>query len=49
MSPDSGVPVLKPSLHAAAPADAEAAGHICYAAFKHIAEQPGFPPDFPDP
>jgi ribosomal protein S18 acetylase RimI-like enzyme len=28
--------------------DAEAAGAICYAGFKSIAERHGFPPDFPD-
>jgi GNAT superfamily N-acetyltransferase len=28
--------------------DAEAAGAICYNAFKTIAERHGFPPDFPD-
>src|SRR5687767_12906556 len=33
----------------AAPRDAESAGAICYTAFKRIAEQHAFPPDFPDP
>jgi len=32
-----------------APADAPAAGRICHSAFKAIAEQHNFPPDFPDP
>ena len=31
------------------PDDARAAGIICYDAFKAIAEQHGFPPDFPSP
>lgn len=31
------------------PEDAEACGVICYAAFKTIAEQHAFPPDFPTP
>lgn len=35
-------------LRNAAPADAAAAGTICHAAFKAIAERHGFPPDFPD-
>jgi GNAT superfamily N-acetyltransferase len=48
MSPDSGVPNLAPSLRAFMPADAEAAGHICYTAFKTIAERHNFTPDFPD-
>lgn len=34
-------------LRAATPADAAQAGRICYDAFKTIAEQHGFPPDFP--
>ena len=29
--------------------DAEACGGICYRAFKGIAEQHNFPPDFPSP
>ncbi len=29
--------------------DAEACGSICYEAFKAVAEQHNFPPDFPDP
>ena len=36
-------------LRAATPTDAAAAGRICYDAFKTIAEQHGFPPDFPTP
>jgi len=32
-----------------APADAPAAGRICHDAFKAIAAQHNFPPDFPDP
>jgi predicted N-acetyltransferase YhbS len=31
------------------PDDAAACGLICYEAFKHIAEQHNFPPDFPSP
>lgn len=38
-----------PTLRPASPADVAAAGAICHAAFKTIAEQHGFPPDFPDP
>ena len=34
-------------LRSATPADAPAAGRICHAAFKAIAERHGFPPDFP--
>jgi predicted N-acetyltransferase YhbS len=34
-------------IRAAEPADAEAAGRICYEAFREIAERHGFPPDFP--
>ena len=34
-------------LRAATPGDADPAGRICYQAFKTIAEQHGFPPDFP--
>ena len=30
------------------PEDASACGRICYQAFKTIAEEHGFPPDFPD-
>jgi len=29
--------------------DAEACGHICYEAFKAVANQHNFPPDFPEP
>ena len=36
-------------LRAATSTDAAVAGRICYAAFKTIAEQHGFPPDFPTP
>ena len=36
-------------LRAATPTDAATAGRICYDAFKTIAEQHGFPPDFPTP
>jgi predicted N-acetyltransferase YhbS len=35
-------------LRSASSEDAGAAGEICYAAFKTIAERHGFPPDFPD-
>lgn len=49
MSPDSGTPASMPTLRAARPADADAAGLICYRAFKTIAEQHKFPPDFPEP
>jgi predicted N-acetyltransferase YhbS len=35
-------------LRSPSPDDAEAAGAICYTAFKTIAERHGFPPDFPD-
>jgi GNAT superfamily N-acetyltransferase len=37
------------SLRAARPEDAERCGIICYAAFRNIAEQHNFPPDFPAP
>jgi GNAT superfamily N-acetyltransferase len=36
-------------LRPASPEDARPAGAICYEAFKTIAEQHGFPPDFPTP
>jgi GNAT superfamily N-acetyltransferase len=36
-------------LRPASPEDARPAGVICYEAFKTIAEQHGFPPDFPTP
>src|SRR5687768_2232990 len=36
-------------LRSPVPADAPVAGNICYEAFKTIAEQHGFPPDFPKP
>lgn len=48
MSPDSGVPAPASRLRPASPADAVAAGRICHAAFRSIAERHGFPPDFPD-
>jgi GNAT superfamily N-acetyltransferase len=38
-------PILRPASHD----DAAPAGAICYAAFKAIAEQHAFPPDFPNP
>ena len=37
------------NLRAGRPEDAETLGHICYEAFKTIAEQHNFPPDFPSP
>ena len=37
------------SLRAARPEDAERCGTICYEAFRNIAEQHNFPPDFPAP
>lgn len=37
------------TLRSATPADAPIAGQICHDAFKAIAEQHGFPPDFPSP
>jgi predicted N-acetyltransferase YhbS len=37
------------TLRSATPADAPTAGTICHDAFKAIAEQHGFPPDFPTP
>jgi GNAT superfamily N-acetyltransferase len=49
MSPDSGAAGSTPILRAVTAADAEAAGRICHAAFKAIAERHGFPADFPDP
>lgn len=49
MSPDSGGPGPAPCLRDVAPADAAAAGRICYTAFKTIAERHNFAPDFPDP
>lgn len=48
MSPDSGVSAPAPRLRPASPADVVAAGCICRAAFRSIAERHGFPPDFPD-
>jgi hypothetical protein len=36
-------------LRPVSPEDAEPAGAICYEAFKTIAEQHRFPPDFPTP
>src|SRR5688572_8904783 len=40
---------MDPKLRPAAPDDAAPAGAICYTAFKTIAEQHAFPPDFPNP
>lgn len=37
------------TLRAGRPEDAEACGHICYEAFKRIADQHNFPHDFPEP
>jgi len=37
------------NLRAGRPDDAESCGHICYEAFKAIADQHNFPPDFPEP
>jgi GNAT superfamily N-acetyltransferase len=37
------------TLRAGAPGDAAQCGRICYDAFQMIAEQDGFPPDFPRP
>ena len=37
------------TLRSPVPADAAVAGDICYRAFKTIAEEHGFPPDFPKP
>lgn len=37
------------SLRAGRPGDAETCGSICYEAFKVLADQHNFPPDFPDP
>jgi predicted N-acetyltransferase YhbS len=37
------------ALRAGTPEDAEACGLICYEAFRRLAEQHGFPPDFPSP
>lgn len=39
---------MKVTLRAARPEDAETCGQICYQAFKGIAEQHNFPPDFPN-
>lgn len=39
---------INPILHTASPGDAPLAGSICHAAFKSIADQHRFPPDFPD-
>ncbi len=36
-------------LRAGRPEDAERLGSICYGAFKAIAEEHNFPPDFPSP
>jgi GNAT superfamily N-acetyltransferase len=40
---------MRVSLRPASPDDAGAAGTICYAAFRTIADRHGFPPDFPAP
>jgi len=40
---------MNPTLRPASPNDAAPAGTICYTAFKTIAEQHAFPPDFPNP
>jgi GNAT superfamily N-acetyltransferase len=40
---------MNPTLRPASPDDAAPAGTICYTAFKTIAEQHAFPPDFPNP
>jgi predicted N-acetyltransferase YhbS len=37
------------TLRQARPADAEACGRVCYAAFTKISTDHGFPPDFPSP
>lgn len=37
------------TIRAAEPADAARAGRICFEAFKCIADEHGFPPDFPSP
>jgi predicted N-acetyltransferase YhbS len=42
---DSGSPLLR----AGTAADAEACGHVCYEAFRSLAERHGFPPDFASP
>lgn len=41
--------IVTANLRGGAPEDAEHAGAVCFAAFKAIAEQHGFPPDFPSP
>lgn len=40
---------MNPILRSASPGDAQTAGTIVYNAFKAIAEQHRFPPDFPTP
>jgi predicted N-acetyltransferase YhbS len=47
--PSRRASTLTPALRAISPEDADAAGAICHAAFKAIAERHGFPPDFPEP
>ena len=42
-------PLMALQLREAKPADAEAAGRICYEAFTAISTQHGFPPDTPSP
>lgn len=43
------IPDLTLTLRPGTPADAQVCGDICYAAFKSINDQHGFPPDFPAP
>ena len=40
---------MNPTFRSGTTADAATCGHICYDAFKAIAEQHNFPPDFPSP
>ncbi|MFM9846516.1 MAG: GNAT family N-acetyltransferase [Hyphomicrobiaceae bacterium] len=48
-SPLSQERQMNPVLRAGSQEDAPVAGAICYAAFKSIADQHRFPPDFPNP
>ena len=41
--------LVQATLRPGTPGDAEACGHICYQAFKGIANEHNFPPDFPMP
>ena len=41
--------LVRATLRRGTPGDAEACGHICYQAFKGIADEHNFPPDFPTP